>query len=958
MTTFGPDLAECSVCELAEQCAVGKSCTSWVGPDYREGGLMIVGEGPGAKEVQIGQPFVGPAGRLLNALLTSVDYDRNACWLTNATLCYPPFAPGKEQAKSSLNDRFPTAIYACLPRLEAEIMEARPRVILTLGQAALIALTGYELHKTKLVNFACDCDPVTRGLGAGFECALGDCSWFELCPTEDYKSDSAKAWRTALIDKYGGVCPNCQSNIKKLQIKKSIKCRLCGGRKRREEQFTTFEHDYPLIGREGVAGAVFRTEALPSRLDEFGVKYVVPTYHPSFCLRTVSKDKLGGANKRIGGQYAARASTAHIQKAIELLRRDAVNFDVNPLISNDPKVVKKWLAAPGTYSVDIETDSYDGIYNCSLITCIGFSRVDRMQSLVVDGRNYKDLATKNWGVGDPLLDVIQEFLLDETKMKVFWNGNYDRIGLRLLWGMDVAGPVRDGMVAHNVLYPDEEHGLGFAAHELTDAPAWKPQHKKPPKGTLHALSGYGTFEALAKYNAKDTRLTVLTDEKMCGADGQHGLLSVEGAGLHTVHEVDLQMTEVAFEMQWAGLPLNDNAREKVRKENAEHVDTALAKMRKIAGRDDYSPTGKALEWALYDPAGPCGFVVPRRTKTGKPGTAKEDLFKFGNHPFVQSLLMWRKHDYHRSHYIESDKLVTAFDGRIHPVWKPWGARTGRWSSEPNFQNWPKYLRAMVLAPFGRRIVGADYSQLELRIMAAMSGDPNLIRRCAEADESDKLNPDKDPHAYMAERVFGSSYRDAYNQSANDKDGSDRCKVLRDIVKRTVYGLNYGSGAQTVLDAIYDGGYEGPPITLNIIKRVIDTYFTEFPGVPSWRDNILRVATQERRITSPILGRHRIFPLGQVEATVAYNFPIQAGAADIMNLRVWEVYRGLKDIDPTAVLIAQVHDAIYAECDEARANEVARFIEETLTVEWSLVAGAPKMPFVASAAISENWKEAA
>jgi uracil-DNA glycosylase family 4 len=1285
---FGQDLADCARCEMKSQCDVGKLCHAWVGPDYEEGGLMIVGEGPGMKEVQVAEPFVGKAGRLLDALLQSAGIDRKACWLTNATLGLPPRMSAQDSQKGGLNDRFPEAVYSCLPRLEAEIIAARPRVILPLGQAALIALTGYEVHKTKLVHFECDCDPVTRGLGPGFECALGDCTWFELSPYA-YKSDEAKAWRDALVDTHAGKCPNCESKIKKLQVKKNIKCRLCGGKKRREEEFVTFQHAHKLIGREGTAGAVFRTEDLSSRLDEFGVKYIVPTYHPSFCLRTVSKERLGGADKQIGGQFAARASVAHMEKARELLSRDAVDFNVEPLISNDPKVVAEWLSAPGNYTVDIETDSFDGIYKCTLITCLGFARADRAQSLVIDGRMYRDLPTKNWGAGDPLLDVLQEFFLDETKEKTFWNGNYDRTGLRLLWGLDVEGVVHDGMVAHNVLYPDEEHGLGFAAHELTDAPAWKDAgYKKPHKGELHALSGYPTFEALAKYNAKDTRLTALVDEKMRGPDGAHGLLALDGDKLHGVYDIDMQMTGVALEMQWAGLPLNDIARDTVRTENAGKVTGALDEMRKIVGQDDFVPSGKALEWALYDPAGPCGFIVPRRTKTGQAGTAKEDLFKLlagGAHPFIDALLRWKKHDYHRSHYIESPKICKAFDGRIHPVWKPWGARTGRWSSDPNCfdgatelltpagwvrfdeidpqthtrvaqydprsgvvdwvqptayirkahdgpmvhlkgrrldlfvtpdhrclfrhrkldrlhrfktvtakdapqdydwhsihagrltrdvsrptdvawrtlecatqadghypaggrqvvfnfakerkirrllwaldevgaaysvrskapsqythkgelrqgrpqtriaisgdvaeqlretfpdkqftwawawgltaeeheyvadeiflwdgcatrgnhyaskdkqnadvvqaliatsgrratmrryapagtgavswqvdrcrddsvgtgrvektterwrgdvycvsvptgyivvrrnneitiagqcQNWPKYMRSMIIAPAGRVIVGADYDQLELRISAALSGDPKLIRRCAEADGSDKLNPDKDPHAYMAERVFGDAYLEAYRESAFKKEAYDQAKLLRDIVKRAVYGLAYGSGASTILKSIYDGGYEGPPITVNIIQRVIKTYFEEYPGIVRRREATLKRALRERKVVSPILGRHRVFPLGDVEATIAYNYEIQAGGADIMNLRTWEVYCGLADIDPTAGLIAQVHDALYAECAEDKAQEVARFIEDTLSVEWSLVEGAPTMAFTASAAISKNWKEAA
>ncbi len=268
---------------------------------------------------------------------------------------------------------------------------------------------------------------------------------------------------------------------------------------------------------------------------------------------------------------------------------------------------------------------------------------------------------------------------------------------------------------------------------------------------------------------------------------------------------------------------------------------------------------------------------------------------------------------------------------------------------------------MIIAPPGRVFVGADYSQLEMRIMAALSGDPELIRRCAEADENDKYNPERDPHAFVAAMTFGDTYVEAYHAYRADttnKKAFERVDALRTVIKRTVYGLNYGSGAKTVLDALLDGGYEGPPLKLSMIERVIQTYFRLFQGVPVWRERVLREAAESRAIYSPILKRHRIFPLGDIDATVAYNFPIQSGAADIMNLRLAELAPLVPLVDPSAMLIAQVHDAIYIECAKDKAVEMAQLVTETLSVEWSIAEGAPSMPFPASAQISDNWKEAA
>ncbi len=962
---YGPQLADCDSCELSEQCEAKKFCTADIGEHYKPGGIMIIGEGAGTTEVSQGKPFVGRAGRLLDGLLESAGIERSHCWITNATLCLPPYL---KKAKGGLHQRFPRALESCLSRLEEEIKAAQPRVIITLGMPALCSLTGHDMEKVVQTRFECEnehCDPKTRRIGPGFECALGDCDWFESCPHE-YKSAAAKQWRTELIEGYEGVCPYCKSSIKKLQVKKNLKCRSCGGKKMRQELKKWFQWPkYTMFGRKGVAGAVFKAADMASRLDEFGVKYVIPTYHPAYCLRSIKAGQGSGDNKRIGGQFAARATTMHMEKARELLSRDAV-FDAIPISTADPDFIREWLAEAGTYAVDIETNNKKGPWGATKITCIGFARADRKEALVVDTYSLPNWWEVREGSADErLLDALHWFLSDPTKGKVLHNGIFDLTVIRRLWGIDVENVVCDTLIAHTNCWPDEEHSLNFVAHELLDMPHWKDDRQMRNDEEDHELSGYEDWEELAQYNANDTRSTILVDECLRGADAEHGWMATDG--VPAAFEVDMAMFRIAFEMQWNGMPMSNEARGNLREGMAKERDTALAAMRNIVRNEEFKPTGEQLLWTMYSPDGPLNLPVPGWTDGGKSGdrkasTNKDDLRKLADQPFVQYLLQWRKHDYYISHYLDSDQLKPAFDGRIHPEWKPWGARTGRWSSSPNFQNWPKIVRTAIIAPPGRKFVGADYSQLELRIMAALSGDEKLIELCINADESDKLNPDCDPHSYVAFRVYGDTYMEAFRHSKTDKKALEKAKLLRDIVKRVVYGLNYGAGANTVLEAIYNGGYEGPPIKLQQIQRVTKIYFETFPKVLTWRNDLLRASQEQLKVTSPILHRHRIFPLpppwGGVDATVAYNYPIQAGGADIMNMRLMELDKVLYDVDPTAMLIAQVHDAIYAECAEDKAQDVARCIEETLTVELTLAPGAPSMPFPASAAIADNWKEAA
>jgi uracil-DNA glycosylase family 4 len=961
-----PAHADCGSCELFDQCH-GKKGRPVRGerPKYwKPGGLMIVGEGPGAVEAQQGRPFVGPAGRLLDALLLHCGTEREACWVTSALMGQPPRA--RVKPKGGLHERFPNAVYSCLPRLEAEIEEARPRVILATGMAALVALTGHEEHKTRWKAFECRNALCTEVKGKprylrrpALACANGQCSWHELHPTveidpDNYaaqmKTDEVCVWTAERIDRLGGKCPKCEQSIKRLRTKR-LTCPTCNGKKKLEEPYVNLKCSHKLIGREGVAGAVFRTEELPSRLDTLGVKYIIATYNPGFALRG------GKANSRyIHGQYAARAMTDHLAKAKSLLTRDA-RWEVDVLSTTDPRVVRDWLAEPGTYAVDIETNSEDGPWAVSQITCVGFARADRTEALVVDTRHLP----QGWHENNPLMDTMHAFLCDETRGKVLQNGTYDRIVLRRLWGVDIEGVVGDTMLAHNALYPDEEHGLGFIAHELLDAPAWKDERKKIKTGTTHEFSGYSTFDGLAHYNAQDTRATALADEVM--RNSPRARLDLEK--VRQVHDHDLRMQHIAIDMEWAGLPVSTERFREIEEAHVKVMDAELVTMREMVGRQEWTPRGQNLLWAMFDPAGPLHLTPLGHTDKGQASTKKELLIRMADqHPFVQHLLRWRKYEYALSHYVRGDGLAPGPDGRIHPTWKVHGARTGRWSSSPNFQNWPKgdgedeytNLRSAIVPEPGRVIVGADYAQLELRIMGSLSGDPDLIRRCIEADESKKLEPDFDPHSYTASLTFGRTFTDLdYHNVKKDKI---RRKALRDVAKRVFYGLGYGAGAATIRASSYDGGYEGPPLTTQLIQETVRTIFKAFPGIATWRDEQVRRANETREIRSPVLGRHRIFPLGEIDVTVCYNYPIQSGAADIMNAQLDVLAQRLPAVDPGAVIIAQVHDAIYVECDEDTAEAVAHCVTDSLSVERALTEGAVPMPYPADAAIATSWDKAA
>lgn len=945
---YGPPAAECSKCELKENC----DRNLWVpafSPPENFNGLMLIGEAPGGDEIRRKEPFVGRAGELLRALLDQAGIKRDECYLTTSVLCLPL---AKAEGKT-FHQQFPNAIYSCLPRLEAEIQAVRPRVIVGLGSAALIALTGYEVIKHHREPFECpDCDNLTRKVGP------------YICCTATTKDGEKCTYKVAEGKIVPATCPNCSAKLKN-QKPKLIPCFTCHGKKTKEVESVTFKHDYR-IGE--VAGGIFPTKKLAAPFAQWGVEYVVCTYSPGYVLRPPPKD-----SRVMAGQFAADAVIHHFRKAKWLLDHDA-NWFANAIITTDPRDVYDCLDPKINWAVDIETEAYAeeeideesgdtavvqkdarDAWAVTDIKCIGIGHADTEDQIVVD--------TRGLVRGTPLHTALVRFLGDPKIHKTFQNGIYDTTVIRRLWGIKTEGYTDDILIAHHNLAPDEDHNLAHQTFEFLPAEVWKPA--KVQKG----VQVHEDFDELAIYNARDVRNTAGV-RQMYGVSGgkasDYGMLG--RADLSDVYEIDMQMQRIACEMTFTGMPISKEAMNHAGIVAQRHSTDALMRMREFMNQPDFNPrSSKHLQWALYDRSGPLKLQPPSKTKSGVGSTAADDLAKLAHIPFVRDLLAYREHEKIDRTYIQGKQIKIREDGRVHPTWKVTGTRTGRWSSSPNFQNFPRWLRSICVPNEGRVIVGADYAQLEVRIMAALSGDADLIRRCATADEKRKLEPDYDPHSYVASLAFGRAFTDlalkAPEHIPKGSPGAESCKCdtcirssLREIAKTVVYGLNYGASPPTILAGIYARGYKGPPVSLEIIERTTQTFFKAFPGVVSWRNKTLQTACALREVRSPLLRRRRVFPLGDVPATVAYNYPIQSCAADIINQRLILLDKALAGVDPSARIIAQVHDAIYVECVEDKADKMKKLVSESLSWTLALAQGAPEMPFLASAKIGKNWSE--
>ena len=918
---FDSRLSECQSCPLSD-CRPAGECLSY--RPLRFNGIMIIGEFPQIAEQKLGFPIAGRKQTVLQECLTWAGLELENCYVSNAVLCAPN---ANDSNKASVAAK---AAINCRLRLLTEISHVKPRVIIPLGQAPLDALTGVRKTQTRRVPSDCaDCGNKR--------------SWFAWTCSRTKCEVADVPWNTA--NKPGDTHECSDGNSGKWVRRKRV-CPTCGGKLTKVVTEDVFVSDYSITSIAGSVSPLSQYDA-GRYVDASDEIYVIPSWSLAHLLRPTKSLN----DKKSGGQFLVGAACHHFAKAKRLTECDPQHsFTWN--IAESPEQIRHFFISEpdgeGLYAVDIETNNKSP-FDVSDITCVGVGSISRAEVLVVP--------TSRKSADDPCVKELVKFL-ESDKPKVYQNGNYDITVLSRVWKVKHRGFVADTMVMHHSIAPDEPHNLAHLAFTYTDAPPWKPPKKKG------GMEYFSTPQTLYEYNARDVAVTGSVYLRL--AEEVHSEKALEVASL------DMKKTHLAFHMQEFGLPIDVQAMDKVGNQAQQRQDTALQKLRALAGEmpkeldsvpepKDFNPNSvRHLQYVLYDPRGPYRLKPKDFTQSGLPSTSKSTLIKYRDNEFASTLLEYRDAQKTLATYVS--KLPIDADSRVRCQWKPTGTRTGRWSSSPNLQNWPKWLRSAVRAPAGRIFVGADYAQLELRILAALSGDEEMIRRCRDADESKKLDPNFDPHSYVASIAFPQYTKLDLNDPAHDPLDPycpcQKCKrsQLRDLNKRVVYGLNYGAGAYTILESIRQGGYDDPNLDEAMIRRVIDSYFEAFPQVRQYRDKVITEATDSGYVREPIVGRRRVFPRKEVDSTVASNFAIQASAASIMDISTWNLFTKLREVDVTAGIFAQVHDAIYVECQEDKGTEMAALVEECLSCSVQLAPGAEWMPLVATAEIGKTWKD--
>ncbi len=402
--------------------------------------------------------------------------------------------------------------------------------------------------------------------------------------------------------------------------------------------------------------------------------------------------------------------------------------------------------------------------------------------------------------------------------------------------------------------------------------------------------------------------------------------------LELLLNIELPLAKVLGDMELKGFKVDLAGLKNMSEELEGRISKIQAEIYSFVGYEFNLNSPKQLGVALFEEL---GLPAKKKTKSGY-STNAEVLEELKNiHPAISLLLEYRQLAKLKSTYTDGLQGCVAEDGRIHTTFNQTEARTGRISSlEPNLQNIPvrtnegKRLREFFVADEGKVLVDADYSQIELRVLASMAEDENMI----SAFESGT-----DIHTATAAQVFGMPVDMV-------------TPVMRSRAKAVNFGIVYGIGAFSLSKDI--------GVTRKEADSYIKSYLASYPSVASYMESTIAKAKQNGYVTT-LFGRRRYLPElsssnGMLRAfgeRVARNAPIQGTAADIIKLAMIRVFEKLKAEVPTASLILQVHDELIVECEEKDAETVC----EILATEMQNAANL-KVKLTADANYGKNWLE--
>jgi len=537
-----------------------------------------------------------------------------------------------------------------------------------------------------------------------------------------------------------------------------------------------------------------------------------------------------------------------------------------------------------------------------------------------------------------ILGLFEPLFGDPKKIWIGQNTKYDLLVLKW-YGIEPAGNIFDTMLAHYVIEPDGKRSMDILSEKYL---GYEPVHieeligKKGGRGAGAKTQGSMRdveIEKIKEYAGEDADITLQLKQVFEPMLQQKEVEKV-------FNEVENPLVKVLVDMEFEGIKIDEGFLNDYSKELEKDAKTAEESVYKQAGVRFNLASPKQLGEVLFDKL----KLDPsaKKTKTGQYQTGEDVLLKLAarGNSIVEDILTFRELTKLKSTYVDAlPQLINSKTGRVHTTYGQAVAVTGRLASNnPNLQNIPvrtdrgkEIRKAFIPRDKNHLLVSADYSQIELRIVAAISADPNMCQA---------FKAGTDIHTATAARVYNVPEKEV-------------TKEMRYKAKSVNFGIIYGQGAFGLADNL--------GISRTEAKEIIDNYKKEFPGIQQYMDNTINFA-RENGYVETLMGRKRwLRDINSANFTVrgfaernAINSPIQGTAADMIKLAMQKVHAAMKKEKMQSKMLLQVHDELVFDALKTELNELKELILENMQEALPLP---NDVPVIAECGEGKNWLEA-
>ncbi|MFV8404113.1 DNA polymerase I [Vibrio harveyi] len=583
------------------------------------------------------------------------------------------------------------------------------------------------------------------------------------------------------------------------------------------------------------------------------------------------------------------------------------------------------LKASELFAFDTETDSLD--YMVANLVGLSFATDEGIAAYVPVAHDYLDAPQqldRDW-----VLEQLKPILEDEAQAKVGQNLKYDASVLAR-YGIEMKGIKHDTMLASYVYnsvggkHDMDSLALRFLQHSCISF------EQIAGKGKNQLTFNQIDLDEASPYAAEDADVTLRLHNRLFANIEQDEKLKT------VYEEIEMPLVPVLSRIERTGVLIDDMKLSAQSVEIAARLDELEQKAYEIAEQEFNMNSPKQLQALLFEKM---GLPVIKKTPSGTPSTNEEVLQELAlDYPLPKLILEYRGLAKLKSTYTDKlPKMINPSTGRVHTSYHQAVTATGRLSStDPNLQNIPirneegRRIRQAFVAPTGYKILAVDYSQIELRIMAHLSGDQALL---------DAFRDGKDIHAATAAEIMGVSIEDVSSEQRR------RAKAVN-------FGLIYGMSAFGLAKQL--------GIPRGEAQAYMDKYFERYPGVMQYMEDT-RSAASEQGFVETIFGRRLHLPEIQsrngmrrkAAERAAINAPMQGTAADIIKKAMLLVDQWIQEEGNGRVkLLMQVHDELVFEVEESSLSEIESKVQNLMESAAEL-----KVPLVAEAGHGDNWDQA-